>query len=101
MDLNTSNMLTLVYDVLKDTELTDFTKLYLIENFDKVLSLDLIEDEKDIDSEFDKYILAKIKERDDAKKNKDYALADNIRNELLEKNVRLIDSRDGTTYEVL
>ncbi len=100
-DLNTSSMLTLVYDVLKDDELTDFTKLYLIEDFDKVLSLDLIEEEKTVDSELESYILAKIEERNQAKKDKNYSLADSIRDELLEKNIRLIDSREGTTYEIL
>ena len=100
-DLNTASMLTLIYDVLKDDELTDFTKLYLIDNFDKVLSLDLIEEEKEIDSGLEQYILTKIEERNQAKKDKNYALADAIREELLEKNIKLIDSREGTTYEIL
>lgn len=95
-DLNTSSMLTLVYDVLKDEELTDFTKLYLIEKFDQVLSLDLTEE---IVVEADDEILKKIEQRNDAKKNQDYELADKIREELLEKGIRLLDTRDGTTYE--
>ncbi len=100
-DLNTSSMLTLVYDVLKDEELTDFTKLYLIEDFDKVLSLDLTSDEKEVDQDLESYIQNKIEERNIAKQNKDYEKADSIRDELLEKGIRLIDSRDGTTYELL
>lgn len=97
-DLNTSSMLTLVYDVLKDDELSDFTKLYLIEDFDRVLSLDLTvfeETEEVVDLE----ILEKIELRNEAKKNKDFALADKIRDELLEIGIRLIDSREGTKYE--
>ncbi len=43
-DLNTASCITLIYDVLKDEELSDFSKLYLIEDFDKVLSLGLIEE---------------------------------------------------------
>ena len=43
----------------------------------------------------------KIAERAEAKKNKDYALADSIRDELLSKNVKLIDTKEGTTYEVI
>ena len=100
-DLNTSSMLTLLYDVLKDEELTDFTKLYLIDDFDKVLSLSLIEEVKEIDSDLEEYILTKIEERNQAKKDKNFTLADNIRDELLEKNIKLIDSREGTTYEIL
>lgn len=100
-DLNTSSMVTLVYDVLKDEELTDFTKLYLVEDFDKVLSLDLIEDEKAIDDETETMILKKIEERNIAKKNKDYETADKIRAELFDKGVRIIDGRDKTTYEII
>ena len=100
-DLNTSSMMTLLYDVLKDEELSDFTKLYLVDDFDKVLSLGLIEEVKEIDSNLEKYILDKIAERDEAKKAKNYQKADEIRNELLEKNIKLIDSREGTTYEII
>ena len=38
---------------------------------------------------------------DIAKKEKNYALADQIRDELLERGVKLIDTRDGTTYEIV
>jgi len=104
-DLNTASMLTLVYDVLKDEELTDFTKLYLIEDFDKVLSLDLFKEEivteTLVDEDLEKYILDKIEERKQAKQNKDFALADSIRDELLSKGIKLIDSREGTTYEMV
>lgn len=100
-DLNTSLMLTLVYEVLKDKELNDLTKKEIIKSFDKVLGLDLLKKEEiklDID---EKYILDKIEERRKAKENKDYLLADKIREELLNKNVRLIDTKDNTTYEII
>ena len=101
-DLNTSNMVTLVYDVLKDDELNDGTKLAIIEKFDEVLSLDLTNiEEKSVDSALEQEILAKIEERKEAKKNKDFATADKIRDELLEKGIKLIDTREGTTYEIL
>ena len=100
-DLNTSSMITLVYDVLKDSDLSDFTKLYLIEDFDKVLSLDLIEEEKEIDEDMEMLINDKIKLRDKAKKDRNYELADRIRDELLERGIKLVDTRDGTIYEFL
>ena len=101
-DINTSMMLTVVYDVLKDSELTDVTKYKIIEDFDKVLSLDLtIETKKDVASDLEKEILEKIEERKLAKKNKDFKLADEIRDELLAKGIKLIDTREGTTYEVV
>lgn len=100
-DLNTSSMLTLVYDVLKDSDLTDFTKLYLIDDFDKVLSLGLIEEQTCISEDVDVLVKKKIEQRNIAKKNKDYELADKIRNELFERGIKLIDSKDGTTYEII
>lgn len=98
-DMNTSSALTILYDVLKDDELTDSTKKALVESFDKVLSLDLLKEEESIvDEELEKYVLQKIAERKEAKVNKDFALADAIRNELLEKGIELKDTREGTTW---
>ncbi|NND09766.1 MAG: cysteine--tRNA ligase [Flavobacteriaceae bacterium] len=39
-----------------------------------------------------------IKMRDDARANKDFALSDKIRDELLEAGIQLKDGKDGTTY---
>ncbi|MGN0993296.1 MAG: cysteine--tRNA ligase [Bacilli bacterium] len=100
-DLNTSMMLTTLFDVLKDNSLNDASKRYLIEEFDKVLGLDLfteIKKERTVDEEI---ILKKISERAKAKENKDYALADSIRDELLSLGIKLIDTKDGTNYEVI
>ena len=46
------------------------------------------------------YIKEMIAKRNIAKQNKDYALADAIRNELLEQKIVLKDTREGTIYEV-
>ena len=100
-DLNTSSMMTILYDVLKDDDLSDFSKLYLIDDFDKVLSLNLIEDEPEIEEDKEQEILKKIEERAQAKKDKNFALADQIRDELLKQGVKLIDTREGTTYELV
>ena len=99
-DLNTANAITVLYNLLKDDEVNGYTKIELIKNFDKVLSLNLIE-EKKITKELEKYIEEKIYERNEAKKNKQYDVADKIRDELLEKNIKLIDSREETKYELI
>lgn len=100
-DLNSSNMLTLVYDVLKE-DMSDGTKLAIIKEYDKVLSLDLtVKEEKNVDEDLDKEINEKILLRKEAKKNKDFALADKIRDELLARGIKLIDTREGTTYELV
>lgn len=96
-DMNTANAITLLYDVLKEST-SDSTKLKIIEQMDKVLSLDLLKkEEKKVDED---YIKSMIEKRNDAKKNKDYALADSIRSKLEEQGIILKDTRDGTIYEV-
>ncbi len=98
-DLNTSMAVTKIYDVLK-ADITDAEKYRLIEEFEKVLSLGLLDEEtSDVDEELESYINEKIAERLEAKKNRDYATADAIRNELAEKGIILKDTKDGTTWE--
>ena len=101
-DLNTANAITLLYDILKDQTLTDSTKINLIKDFDQVLSLDLLKkEEDDIDTTLKQLIEEQIKIRQQAKKEKDYQKADKIRDELLEKGIKLIDTKEETTYEIL
>ena len=97
-DLNTSNAITVLYDLLKDNDVNGKTKLELIKSFDKVLSLDLIK--VNVVSDKHDYIMSKIELRNNAKKNKDYELADKIRNELLNEGIVLVDTREGTTYKM-
>lgn len=97
-DLNTSLALTTLYDVLKDDVNTN-TKLYLIKDFDKVLSLDLLK-EKEIDDDLTNYINEMIEKRNEAKENKEYEKADQIREELLSKGIIIKDTREGTIFEI-
>lgn len=99
-DLNTSLALTTLYDVIK-SEANNNTKLYLVEMFDSVLSLNLLKDDiQNIDDELTKYINEKIEERNKAKQDKNYELSDSIRNELLQKGIILKDTREGTIFEI-
>lgn len=99
-DLNTANAITLLYDLLKDNEVNDKTKVELIKSWEEVLSLDLLKNENNNHEDHD-YIMTKINERSKAKADKNYSLADLIRNELLNKGVELIDTKEGTTYKVI
>ena len=105
-DLNTSMAITILYDALK-ADTNDATKLALVESFDKVLSLDLIghanslADGPDVDPELLEYINAQIEKRAEAKKAKDFATADAIRNELLERGVEIKDTREGVKWQLL
>lgn len=103
-DINTSSAITVVYDVLR-SDTGDKTKLELIKSFDYVLSLNLTggvpESVNTVDDKLEKYILEKIDERKAAKKEKDFAKADAIRDELLAKGIRIKDTREGTVWETV
>jgi cysteinyl-tRNA synthetase len=103
-DINTSMAITAVYDVLR-ADIGDRTKLALIESFDKVLSLDLLSGrnaaDSDADDEFTNYVLGKIEERKIAKKEKNFALADAIRSELLKEGIAIEDTREGVRWRRL
>ena len=110
-DLNTSLAVTALYDVFK-MKTNDKTKLALIEDYEKVLSLGLIsaaeksrktevteaESLPEVSEELLSYINEKIAARNAAKKEKNYQEADAIRNELLEKGITLVDTREGTKF---
>ena len=102
-DLNTSMAITVLYDMLK-SDISDPTKYALVESYDQVLSLGLLqkaasaEEANNVDAELEAFILAKIEERTAAKKAKDFAKADAIREELLAKGIALKDTREGVIW---
>ena len=116
-DLNTSLAVTALYDVLK-YKTNDATKLYVLGDFDRVLSLSLLEkaaakreelkkqavsaDSFSIVSESgesDPEVEAKILARQEAKKAKNYAEADRIRSELREQGIELTDIPHGAAWK--
>ncbi len=110
-DLNTSLAVTALYDVLK-AQTTPATKLALIDDFDRVLSLDITkkaremlekEEREAAERRSDPFIAEiedLIAQRKEAKAQKNYARADEIRNILAEKGVTLIDTPQGTQYKI-
>ena len=97
-DLNTANAITLLYDLLKDDTVNGHTKIELVRSFDKVLSLDLLPKVKEVRSDHE-HIMKLIETRNEAKKAKNFELADAIRDELLSKGIALVDTREGTIYK--
>ena len=104
-DLNTSLAVTAVYDVLK-AKCNDATKLAALADFDRVLGLQLIsaaqalqkkqaqEDSANADPEIDALVAA----RTAAKKAKNFAEADRIRDELKARGIEIIDTPQGTKW---
>lgn len=99
-DINTSQALTVLYDVLK-ADMNDASKRSLIEEFEQVLSLGLFRkagETQEADAELTAWIEEKIAERKEAKKAKDFAKADAIRQELSDQGIELKDTREGTVW---
>ena len=116
-DLNTSLAVTCLYDVLK-YKTNDATKLYVLADFDSVLSLSLIEkaDKKREElkkqavtagqftivsesGESDPEVEARIMARQDAKKAKNFAEADRIRDELKAAGIEVTDIPHGAKWK--
>ena len=104
-DLNTSLAITALYDVLK-YKTDDRTKLALLDEFDQVLSLDLLKAASEVRAKteaeaaqklegVDPEILALVEERTAAKKAKNFARADEIRDMLKAQGITLKDTPQG------
>ena len=115
-DLNTSMGVTAIFDVLK-AKTTDATKLALLGDFDKVLSLSLLEKAAakraeqaaqqtakaesgyTVTGEGDPAIDALVMARYEAKKAKNFAEADRIRDELKAQGIEIVDMKDGASWK--
>ena len=104
-DLNTSLAVTALYDVLK-AKCNDATKLAALADFDQVMCLDLLaaaeklvkkqaeEEAANADPEIDALVAA----RTEAKKAKNFAEADRIRDELKARGIEIIDTPQGAKW---
>ena len=104
-DLNTSVAVTAVYDVLK-AKTNDATKLAALADFDQVLSLNLLaaadvirkKEAEEAAASADPEIDALVEARTAAKKAKNFAEADRIRDELKARGIEIIDTPQGTKW---
>jgi cysteinyl-tRNA synthetase len=104
-DLNTSLAVTAVYDVLK-AKCSDATKLAALADFDRVLSLNLLSAAEDLRKKqaeeeaanADPEIDALVAQRTEAKKAKNWAEADRIRDDLKARGIEIIDTPQGAKW---
>lgn len=100
-DLNTALAVTAVYDVLK-ADISNAAKLALIKDFDKVLSLGLIEaaEKASAKSEDEEALPEEIstlaEQRKAARKEKNFALADELRDKITALGYVITETREGT-----
>jgi cysteinyl-tRNA synthetase len=100
-DLNMPNAFTVLSDVLKDNELNPLEKIVLIEDFDRVLSLDLLKEEVvDTSGVDEKLVNELLDERNEARNSKDWAKADEIRDKLNEMNIEIVDTKESASWKL-
>lgn len=102
-DFNTPDAITALFELSKlsnvniteESESRDIADyLQLFDEMAEVLGLNFKQEKLLLEEE----ILAQIEARQNARKAKDFALADKIRNQLLEQGIVLEDTRDGVKY---
>ena len=101
-DINTAMGITVIYDVLK-SKANAATKLALITEFDKVLGLDLIANAKELadnagsaSADIPAEVLELVEQRKAARKDKNFALADELRDKIAALGYEVKETRQGT-----
>ncbi len=103
-DFNTADALAAIFELVKfaNTKVTENSSCAFAENIlnqlvklNNVLGLEVIQKEEILDKEIE----ALIEERQEARKAKNFARADEIRDELLEKGIILKDTREGVKWK--
>ena len=100
-DLNTSLAITALYDVLK-SDISGAGKLKLIADFDEVLSLGLInaaeklKSQKPAEEELPAEITELLEQRKAARKERNFALADELRDRITSMGYIVEETREGT-----
>lgn len=101
-DLNMPEAMSVLWDMLKDEDLNQDEKYFLALDFDRVFGLGLENLRSDINEEvIPEDIQILIEKRKEAKKNKDFKSADEIRNSIREKGYDILDTKDGTQIKKL
>lgn len=103
-DLNTADAISVIFEIVKLSNTTvsaEASKPYceaiqaLMQELCDVLGIETAREQGLLDEEIE----ALIEERTQARKNKDFARADEIRNTLLEKGIALEDTREGVKWK--
>lgn len=99
-DINTAQAITSLYDVLRDGT-NGATKIALIKEFDKVLSLGLVEAAEKVNAapeteELPAEVLELAEQRKAARKEKNFALADELRDKITALGYVVEETRQGT-----
>jgi cysteinyl-tRNA synthetase len=96
-DLNAPQALAVLWEAIRSTELGGAEKWLLLCEFDRVLGLGL-ESARLPQVELDERVETLIREREEARRSRNFARADEIRHELLRDGIVLEDTKEGTHW---
>jgi cysteinyl-tRNA synthetase len=103
-DFNTADAVSAIFELVKyaNTHVTDQSSKELVEkiyqmmqNLMNILGVDLTTEEDDLDA----HVQEMIAKRQQARKDKNFALADQIRDQLLAEGIQLLDTREGVKWK--
>jgi cysteinyl-tRNA synthetase len=98
-DLNTPRALAEMWGLVKSDAIDKGEKRVLLHLMDQVFALDLDAIVPASDGDLEEEILALIEQRNSARKNRDFARADEIRDQLAERGIILVDTPEGTSWK--
>ena len=92
-DLDMPRAIAIVWDLVRSDEVASVKYELVVNNWDKVLGLDL---DKEVVIEIDSGVEELVKKRDEARVNKDWQKSDEIRDQLMELGYEVEDGAEGT-----
>lgn len=97
-DLNMPVAMSVIWDVVKNPNKSKQLAELLLD-FDKVLGIDIQKNDNKQEEKLPEEIEELVKQRKEARENKDWALSDKIRDQLKEKGYAVKDTKEGMTVE--
>jgi len=94
-DLNMPSALAVMWDLLRDENLSAKSKLELLHDFDKVFGLSFDKIQKGSEDLIPPEVMELVTKRTEAKKAKDFKLADELRNKVKEMGYEIVDKKEG------
>jgi cysteinyl-tRNA synthetase len=94
-DLDMPIALSIVWETLKDQTISTTEKLTLIKEFDAILGLGV---DEFLPPQLSEEHMALVKQREDARHNKDYKTADDLRIKLQKEGIAIRDTKEGTQW---
>jgi cysteinyl-tRNA synthetase len=98
-DLDTPRALIALRSIERDTSISGPTKGQLFAELDKIFGLDLTRPNEEITLTPEIFELLQLRGR--AREVKDFALSDQLRDELLEQKIKVVDGPTGQTWEFI